>query len=114
MAISSNPNTVALFFHLPYYAVLECVLAGTKEKVLAQVDIVAVPEAAQDWLLPECFWSVVLQHLPKLDLSKLGETHIGDNLDAYVQAFSKDAREIFQNTLISVTYHLAGRCRSAL
>lgn len=76
---------------------LECVLAGTKEKVLAQVDIVkAMPEAAQDKLLLNASGQS-FYNTSKLDLSKLGETHIGDNLDAYVRAFSKDAREIFEH-----------------
>jgi type I restriction enzyme M protein len=32
-----------------------------------------------------------------MDLSKLGEAGIAANLEAYIQGFSKDAREIFEH-----------------
>ena len=31
-----------------------------------------------------------------MDLSKLGESGIKDNLETYIQSFSRDAREIFE------------------
>lgn len=76
---------------------LECVLETNKEKVLAQFEATKdMAELAREKLLlnasGQSFYNV-----SKMDLTKLGETNTGDNLDAYVRAFSKDAREIFEH-----------------
>ncbi|BDY04687.1 restriction endonuclease subunit M [Ferrimonas sp. YFM] len=76
---------------------LECVLAPTKDKVLGMVDTTkSMPEEAANKLLLNAA-SQSFYNTSKLDLSKLGETQIWDNLDAYVRAFSPDAREIFEH-----------------
>lgn len=76
---------------------LECVLAPSKAQVLAMVDTTkAMPELAKEKLLLNSSGHAFYNSSP-LELAKLGETHVGDNLDAYVRAFSKDAREIFEH-----------------
>lgn len=80
---------------------LECVLAPNKAKVLATVESNkalpdTVAEMAKDKLLLSAAGHAFYNSSP-LELAKLGETHVGDNLDAYVRAFSKDAREIFEH-----------------
>lgn len=76
---------------------LECVLEPTKDKVLGMMDTSkSMPEEARNKLLLNAA-EQAFYNTSKLDLSKLGETHILDNLDTYVRAFSKDAREIFEH-----------------
>lgn len=76
---------------------LECVLAPTKAQVLATVESTkALPEIARDKLLLNASGQAFYNTSP-LELGKLGENHVGDNLDAYVRAFSKDAREVFEH-----------------
>lgn len=75
---------------------LECVLADSKDKVLAMMETSgSMPEEARNKLLLNAAGQS-FYNTSKLDLSKLGETHILDNLDSYVRAFSADAREIFE------------------
>ncbi|QIG35520.1 SAM-dependent DNA methyltransferase [Leclercia adecarboxylata] len=76
---------------------LECVLAPSKAQVLATVESTkALPEIAKDKLLLNASGQAFYNTSP-LELGKLGENHVGDNLDAYVRAFSKDAREVFEH-----------------
>lgn len=78
---------------------LEGVLESSKEGVLAQVDKVQamnLPEEAQEKLLLRATGGLTFFNISKMDLSKLGENNIAANLDAYIQGFSKDAREIFE------------------
>ncbi|HEE9874035.1 TPA: SAM-dependent DNA methyltransferase [Citrobacter braakii] len=76
---------------------LECVLAPTKAQVLATVENTkALPDLARDKLLLNASGQAFYNTSP-LELGKLGENHVGDNLDAYVRAFSKDAREVFEH-----------------
>jgi len=76
---------------------LECVLAPTKDKVLALAESSkAMPDEARHKLLLNAA-DKAFYNTSKLDLAHLGETHIFDNLDSYVRAFSKDAREIFEH-----------------
>ncbi|WP_439237088.1 type I restriction-modification system subunit M [Klebsiella quasipneumoniae] len=76
---------------------LECVLAPTKAQILATVENTkALPDLARDKLLLNASGQAFYNTSP-LELSKLGENHVGDNLDAYVRAFSKDAREVFEH-----------------
>lgn len=78
---------------------LEGVLESSKEAVLAQVDKVQamyLPEEAQEKLLLRATGGLTVFNTSKMDLSKLGENNIAANLEAYIQGFSKDAREIFE------------------
>ncbi|MCX8747111.1 class I SAM-dependent DNA methyltransferase [Snodgrassella sp. B3800] len=78
---------------------LECVLAETKDAVVAKYD------EFQTNTLPEESLKMLLQHASgltfyntsKMDLGKLGQNDIKANLESYVQAFSPDAREIFDH-----------------
>lgn len=76
---------------------LECVLAPTREKVLATAESTkAMPELARHKLLlnaaGQSFYNTA-----KLTLDNLGEKQIGDNLDAYVRGFSREAFEVFEH-----------------
>jgi type I restriction enzyme M protein len=76
---------------------LDCVLAGTKTAVLAEL---AKREKAK--LNPEPFLlrksGQLFYNTSPLDLKKLtgDQDHIGENLRAYIQAFSPAVREIFE------------------
>ena len=77
---------------------LECVLEQSKPAVLAkhaEVSKMKLPEEAYEKMVlratNESFFNV-----SPMDLSKLGESGIKDNLEKYIQCFSKDAREIFE------------------
>ena len=79
---------------------LECVLEESKDEVLAQVEKVQamnVSEEAQEKLLLRATKGLSFYNTSKMDLSKLGEAGIAANLEAYIQGFSKDAREIFEH-----------------
>lgn len=76
---------------------LECVLEATKDNVLAQAEATkALPDNAREKLLLNAAGQNFYNASP-LNLNRLGENNTGDNLDAYVRAFSKDAREIFEH-----------------
>jgi type I restriction enzyme M protein len=78
---------------------LEGVLAATKPAVLAEyqrIQALNLPEEAQEKLLLRATGDLRFYNLSKMDLTTLGETGIKDNLESYVQGFSKDAREIFE------------------
>ena len=77
---------------------LECVLEQSKPAVLAkhaEVSTMNLPEEAYEKMVlratDESFFNI-----SPMDLSKLGESGIKDNLENYIQCFSKDAREIFE------------------
>lgn len=85
---------------------LECVLAPTKDAVLAkfeEIQAMNLPEEAQEKMLLRATQAGQNQgalsffNTSKMDLSKLGETGIKANLENYVNGFSKDAREIFEH-----------------
>ena len=79
---------------------LECVLEESKEVVLAEYDKVLkmnLPEEAQEKLLLRATNGLSFFNTSKMDLSKLGESGIKDNLESYIQGFSKDAYEIFEH-----------------
>ncbi|HFE4523935.1 type I restriction-modification system subunit M [Klebsiella quasipneumoniae] len=85
---------------------LECVLAPTKAQVLATVETTkALPDLARDKLLLNASGQAFYNTSP-LELNKLGENHVGDNLDAYVRAFSKDAREVFEHFSFDASINL--------
>ena len=77
---------------------LECVLAPTRDKVLATAESTkAMPELARHKLLlnsaGQSFYNTA-----KLTLDNLGEKQIGDNLDAYVRGFFPvRAFEVFEH-----------------
>ncbi|MDR0535864.1 MAG: type I restriction-modification system subunit M [Puniceicoccales bacterium] len=78
---------------------LECVLAPTKPKVLAEAEKLArqkLPEEAQEKLLLRATGGLSFFNTSRMDLSTLGESGIKANLESYVSAFSRDAREIFE------------------
>jgi len=78
---------------------LEGVLEESKQAVLDQHDKIQVmnlPEDAQEKMVLRATNGLSFCNTSKMDLSKLGETGIKDNLESYIQGFSKDAREIFE------------------
>ncbi len=79
---------------------LECVLEDSKASVLAEYEKVQkmeISEEAQEKLLLRATKGLSFFNTSKMDLSKLGESGIKDNLESYIQSFSKDAREIFEH-----------------
>lgn len=85
---------------------LEGVLEESKEAVLAEFEKVQnmnLPEEAQEKFLlratqtPANPVGLSFFNTSKMDLSKLGAAGIKDNLESYIQGFSKDAREIFEH-----------------
>jgi len=77
---------------------LECVLEKDKAKILKkypEVSKQSLPEDAVEKLLLRETEAQFFNTSP-MDLSKLGEASIKDNLETYIQSFSKDAREIFE------------------
>lgn len=79
---------------------LECVLAPSKEAVLAKFEEIKahnLPEETQEKMLLRATNGLSFFNTSKLDLSKLGESGIKANLENYIQGFSKDAREIFEH-----------------
>ncbi|GAA0228691.1 type I restriction-modification system subunit M [Marinomonas primoryensis] len=85
---------------------LEGVLEESKDAVLAKYDEIQalnLPEEAQEKFLlratqtPDNPNGLSFFNTSKMDLSKLGATGIKDNLESYIQGFSKDAREIFEH-----------------
>ena len=78
---------------------LECVLAPTKKDVAAQYDKVKtmnLPEEGKEKLLLRAS-KLSFFNTSGMDLSTLGQNGIKDNLENYVQSFSRDAREIFEH-----------------
>ncbi|MDA3939237.1 MAG: class I SAM-dependent DNA methyltransferase [Spirochaetia bacterium] len=78
---------------------LEGVLEETKEAVLTEyknVKKMKLPEEAEEKLILRATGGLSFYNISKMDLSKLGESGIKDNLESYIQGFSKDAREIFE------------------
>jgi len=81
---------------------LECVLESSKGAVLAEYEKVQKmdlnEEAQEKWILNKACKrkGLAFYNISKMDLSKLGEAGIKDNLESYIQGFSKDARDIFE------------------
>ena len=79
---------------------LEGVLEPSKSAVLAEYERLQsrdLPEGAQQKLLLRATGNLAFYNTSKMDLTKLGEADIKDNLESYLQGFSKDAREIFEH-----------------
>ncbi|WP_029653497.1 type I restriction-modification system subunit M [Marinobacter daepoensis] len=77
---------------------LECVLESDKQAVLdthTKVQGMNLPEAAYEKMVLRATNQRFFNTSP-MTLSKLGESGIKDNLENYVQCFSRDAREIFE------------------
>ena len=77
---------------------LECVLEQSKPAVLKAYERISpqnLPEDAIEKVLTRAA-DLSFYNISRMDLSKLGEAGIKDNLDRYIQCFSKDAREIFE------------------
>ena len=71
---------------------LEGVLAESKEAVLTEYEKVQkmnLPEEAEEKLLLRASGGLSFFNISKMDLSKLGEAGIKDNLESYIQGFSK-------------------------
>tara|TARA_R110000868_G_scaffold258137_14_gene515465 strand:- start:9015 stop:11306 length:2292 start_codon:yes stop_codon:yes gene_type:complete len=78
---------------------LECVLEKSKPKVLEEYSKIKkkkMPEEAEEKMLLRVTDGFGFYNKSKMDLSKLGEKDIKDNLESYIGDFSKDAREIFE------------------
>ena len=78
---------------------LECVLAPSKDAVLAEYEKVQqmnLPEEAQEKMLLRASGGLAFYNTSKMDLARLGESDIKVNLESYIRDFSKDAREIFE------------------
>ena len=78
---------------------LECVLEETKAAVVAESQRIAemgLPEEAQEKFIIRAS-KRPFYNISPMDLSKMGQSDIKDNLNTYVQSFSKDAREIFEH-----------------
>ncbi|SHJ63258.1 type I restriction enzyme M protein [Malonomonas rubra DSM 5091] len=77
---------------------LECVLAKDKAKVVkkqAEIGKMNLPEeVSEKMLLRET--EAQFFNTSSMDLSTLGAADIKDNLESYIQAFCRDAREIFE------------------
>ena len=78
---------------------LECVLEETKANVVVESQRIAgmgLPEEAQEKFIIRAS-KRPFYNISPMDLSKMGQSDIKDNLNTYVQSFSKDAREIFEH-----------------
>lgn len=78
---------------------LEGVLEQSKSSVLAkhkEIKKMNLPEEAEEKLLLRATNGLSFFNISQMNLSKLGESDIKDNLESYIQGFSKDAREIFE------------------
>ncbi|HIF9085408.1 TPA: type I restriction-modification system subunit M [Photobacterium damselae] len=85
---------------------LECVLEESKETIVTQAEKIKkmnLPEEAQEKLLlrsttsPSHPKGLSFFNTSSLTLEKMGQRDIKENLDNYIQCFSKDAREIFDH-----------------
>ncbi|UKA24894.1 type I restriction-modification system subunit M [Photobacterium damselae subsp. damselae] len=91
---------------------LECVLEESKDAVVAQADKVKamnLPEEAQEKMIlratvssktplsSEVNRGLSFFNTSPMNLGKMGQSDIKDNLENYIQCFSTDAREIFEH-----------------
>lgn len=85
---------------------LECVLEESKDAVVAQADKVKamnLPEEAQEKMILRATLSsktdkgLSFFNTSPMNLGKMGQSDIKDNLENYIQCFSTDAREIFEH-----------------
>ncbi|KJG08860.1 SAM-dependent DNA methyltransferase [Photobacterium kishitanii] len=79
---------------------LECVLEESKDAVVAQADKVkamSLPEEAQEKMILRATNGLSFFNTSPMNLGKMGQSDIKDNLENYIQCFSTDAREIFEH-----------------
>ncbi|UJZ93397.1 type I restriction-modification system subunit M [Photobacterium damselae subsp. damselae] len=85
---------------------LECVLEESKDDVVAQAEKVKamnLPEEAQEKMILRATVSsktnkgLSFFNTSPMNLGKMGQSDIKDNLENYIQCFSTDAREIFEH-----------------
>lgn len=78
---------------------LEGVLEESKEAVLKESERLKsmdLKEDAEEKFLLRATGGLAFYNVSQMDLGTLGEADIKDNLEVYIQGFSKDAREIFE------------------
>lgn len=78
---------------------LECVLTPSKDAVVAEADKLKaspLPEEGREKFLLRATKGLSFFNTSPMDLDKLGQNDIKENLENYIQCFSKDAREIFE------------------
>ena len=78
---------------------LECVLADHKEAVVEKYATIKDQGMQEDMIEKQLtrISKHAFYNISPMDLSKLGQSDIKDNLNTYIQSFSKDAREIFEH-----------------
>lgn len=85
---------------------LECVLEKSKNDVIAQAKIAKemksqdgkpLPEEAQEKYILRATNGLSFFNTSPMNLGNMGQNDIKDNLENYIQCFSKDAREIFEH-----------------
>ncbi|PSU93975.1 restriction endonuclease subunit M [Photobacterium kishitanii] len=79
---------------------LECVLEESKGAVVAQAEKVKamnLPEEAQEKMILRATNGLSFFNTSPMNLGKMGQSDIKDNLENYIQCFSTDAREIFEH-----------------
>ncbi|MEZ8280927.1 type I restriction-modification system subunit M [Vibrio splendidus] len=79
---------------------LECVLEESKDAVVIQAEKVKamnLPEEAQEKMLLRATNGLSFFNTSPMNLGKMGQKDIKDNLENYIQCFSADAREIFEH-----------------
>ena len=76
---------------------LECVLAPTKQAVLAEYDKRKDSDLPLGPFLEKAAGGLKFYNTSPMDLTSLGETQVLDNLDTYIRSFSPAAREIFEH-----------------
>lgn len=73
---------------------LECVLSDHKDAVVEKFAAIKDQDMQEQQLIRVS--KRTFYNTSPMDLSKLGQSDIKDNLNTYIQSFSKDAREIFE------------------
>ncbi|WP_218397585.1 type I restriction-modification system subunit M [Alteromonas lipotrueae] len=79
---------------------LECVLSESKDAVVTQAEKIKamnLPEEAREKMLLRATNGLSFFNTSPMNLGKMGQSDIKDNLENYIQCFSKDAREIFEH-----------------
>ncbi|MBI1944858.1 MAG: SAM-dependent DNA methyltransferase [Deltaproteobacteria bacterium] len=76
---------------------LDCVLAATKDQVLAEVKKLKGGRTKNTDLILQAITGVRFHNTSKLDCKRLLDdpSHLAENINAYVNGFSADVREIF-------------------
>ncbi|MEZ8650816.1 N-6 DNA methylase [Vibrio splendidus] len=79
---------------------LECVLEESKDAVVVQAEKVKamnLPEEAQEKMLLRATNGLSFFNTSPMNLGKMGQKDIKENLENYIQCFSADARDIFEH-----------------